>query len=67
MFGPDILVAPIMHYGMRSRNVYLPVGTKWKNAWTNDIFEGGQTVMTEARIEQIPFFIRDGAELNLLG
>jgi len=67
MFGPDILVAPIFYTGMRSRSVYLPKGSKWKNAWTNELFDGGQTIEVKAPIEQIPFFIKDGAALDLLG
>ena len=65
LFGPDILVAPVMYSGMRERKVYLPVGGKWKNPWTGDVFEGGQTINAAAPIEQIPFFVKDGAELEL--
>ena len=67
LFGPDILVAPVMYTGMRSRKVYLPTGSKWKNAWTNEVLDGGQSVEVAAPIEKMPFFIRDGASLNLLG
>ena len=62
MFGPDILVAPIMHSGMRSRAVYLPKGAKWKNYWTNEVFDGGQEVTVDAPIEQTPFFFKDGTD-----
>ena len=34
LFGPDILVAPILEYGARKRKVYLPAGTSWTDAWT---------------------------------
>src|SRR5208283_1831090 len=34
MFGPDLLVAPILRQGMTSREVYLPAGAKWTDAWT---------------------------------
>lgn len=30
MFGPDILVAPVLYEGMRQREVYLPEGAEWK-------------------------------------
>ena len=66
MFGPDILVAPILYTGMRSRNVYLPDGYKWINAWTKQVYDGGQSVYVDAPIEQIPLFIRAGANLNFL-
>src|SRR5690606_9315046 len=34
MFGPDILVAPVLYPQAKSRRVYLPKGTRWKDAWT---------------------------------
>jgi alpha-D-xyloside xylohydrolase len=43
MFGPDLLVAPVMEAGMTKREVYLPAGTEWKNIWNDEILAGGQT------------------------
>ncbi len=60
MYGTDLLVAPVMYYKARSREVYLPTGAKWVNAWTGETFEGGQTIAVDAPIEQIPVFLRDG-------
>ena len=34
MFGPDLLVAPVMEEGARTRSIYLPAGTVWKDAYT---------------------------------
>lgn len=62
MFGSDILVAPIFELGQRSREVYLPAGQEWKNAKTNEVLEGGQTVTVDAPINEIPLFVR--AEKN---
>jgi alpha-D-xyloside xylohydrolase len=64
LFGPDILVAPVLHSGVRSRAVYLPIGGSWKNAWTGEAFEGGQTIEADAPIERIPVFIRSGADVD---
>ncbi|OPJ57554.1 TIM-barrel domain-containing protein [Clostridium oryzae] len=58
MFGPDILVAPVFELGQRSREVYLPKNQAWKNAKTNEILQGGQTITVEAPIDEIPLFIR---------
>ena len=63
MFGPDILVAPIIHKGDRARQVYLPTGAKWKNFWTGEEIQGGTSVLTDAPLEQIPLFLRDAAEV----
>ncbi|MDR3597606.1 glycoside hydrolase family 31 protein [Clostridium sp.] len=62
MFGPDILVAPIFELGQRSREVYLPKNQHWRNAKSNEMIEGGQTINVEAQIDEIPLFVR--AEKN---
>ena len=57
LFGPDVLVAPVMEPGARTRQVYLPAG-RWKLTRTGEIFDGGQTVTVEAPIEYMPVFER---------
>ena len=63
MFGPDVLVAPVMYAEQREREVYLPAGAKWKNYWTGEMFDGGQCVTVSAPLAQIPLFFRDGKEI----
>ena len=60
LFGPDLLVAPVMYAGQTEREVYLPKGAVWTNYWTGEKLKGGQTVTTAAPLEQIPLFMRDG-------
>ncbi|RMB57468.1 glycoside hydrolase family 31 protein [Tessaracoccus antarcticus] len=60
MFGPDLLLAPVMRLGARTRELYLPEGARWRDAWSGDIHEGGQTITVPAPLHQIPTFIRDG-------
>ncbi|MCX4300001.1 MAG: hypothetical protein OSJ73_23835 [Lachnospiraceae bacterium] len=55
MFGNQYLVAPILQLGQREREVYLPAG-KWKNITDCQIYEGGQTLLCPAPLEQIPIF-----------
>ena len=67
LFGPDLLVAPILAYRARSREVYLPAGTTWTDAWTGRAFPGGQTITADAPIERIPVYVRgDKAGLKSL-
>ncbi|MNJ80757.1 alpha-glucosidase [compost metagenome] len=66
MFGPDLLVAPVVREGQRSRQVYLPAGASWKNAYSGDTVEGGCTIKVEAPLERIPLFLKNGAELPIL-
>ncbi|MDD2375666.1 MAG: glycoside hydrolase family 31 protein [Eubacteriales bacterium] len=62
MFGPELLVAPIMYEGITKREVYLPAGANWKNVWTGEILNGGSTVEVDAPLAIIPVFakIADG-------
>jgi len=60
MFGPDILVAPVLFEGMRSRKVYLPKGAKWADANTGTVYDGGQWIECDAPLNVIPVFLRDG-------
>lgn len=65
MFGPDLLVAPVMNYGQRQRRVYLPAGTDWSNVWTGELAAGGNRICVDAPIEQIPLFVRKGSGLKI--
>jgi alpha-D-xyloside xylohydrolase len=58
LFGPDLLVAPITRFKQRTRDVYLPAGVDWTDAWTGKKFKGGQTVKSDAPIEHIPVYLR---------
>lgn len=65
MFGPDVLVAPILYENQRSRKVYLPTGAKWRNAATKEVYDGGQFVDCEAPIDVIPIFLKGDADLPI--
>ena len=65
MFGPDMLVSPILEHGQRERQVYLPAGSTWTNASTNEVVAGGVTVTCAAPLDVIPIYLRDGIDLHL--
>jgi alpha-D-xyloside xylohydrolase len=65
MFGPDILVAPILYEGIRCRKVYLPAGADWKNTIDGQRHNGGQWIECDAPIESIPVFLRNGVDLPI--
>ena len=65
LLGPDLLVAPILEAGARSREVYLPAGSQWHDAWTGEALPGGQVHERPAPLERIPLFLRDGANLPI--
>ncbi|MFR0908578.1 MAG: TIM-barrel domain-containing protein [Lachnospiraceae bacterium] len=60
MFGPSILVAPILYEDQNERDVYLPSGNKWTLLMNGEVYEGGQTLHVTAPIDEIPVFIREG-------
>ena len=62
MFGPDLLVAPVMEEGRREREVYLPQGCKWTDANTGEIYEGGRSITVPAPLDLIPVFVREGRD-----
>ncbi|MDL2232566.1 family 31 glucosidase [Ruminococcaceae bacterium OttesenSCG-928-L11] len=61
LYGPDLVVAPVLEMDARTRSVYLPAGTDWVDVWTKTVHSGGQTIETDAPIDRIPVFARKGA------
>ncbi len=60
MLGPELLVAPVMERGARSRELYLPPG-RWM-AWHDDAqYVGPRRVRVAAPLERLPLFLRAGA------
>ena len=64
LWGRDVLVAPVVEQGARSRVLYLPRGT-WYDFWTNDRVEGGREITRAVDLETIPLYVRAGAILPL--
>jgi len=65
MFGPDLLIAPVLEHNPESRSIYLPKGSKWKDALSGKIYKGGQTIEYKVSIENIPVFTRNGSNFKL--
>jgi alpha-D-xyloside xylohydrolase len=60
LFGPALLVSPVMAPGLTSRPVYLPAG-RWYDFWTGAALEGGRTVDAPAPYESLPVHVRAGS------
>lgn len=60
LWGRDILVAPVVEQGARSRELYLPRGA-WYDFWTGERMEGGRSVTRPVDIETMPLYVRAGA------
>jgi alpha-D-xyloside xylohydrolase len=64
MFGPNILVAPMIA-GEKSRKVILPKG-KWYEFQTGKLAGEDATITVSATLDQIPLFVRDGGIIPLM-
>ena len=60
LLGGELLIAPILEEGKRSRLVRLP-DDHWIHLFTGERFQGGDLEI-EASIEEIPVFVRDSEE-----
>jgi alpha-D-xyloside xylohydrolase len=65
MFGPALLVSPVLEAGATSRRVYLPKGAGWYDFWTGTKLEGGRTIEAAAPLERLPLYVRAGSILPL--
>ncbi|MBU4337700.1 MAG: family 31 glucosidase, partial [Actinobacteria bacterium] len=65
MFGPDLLVAPVVQQGAAGRTLYLPDGAGWTDLNTGQTYAGGQVVEVDAAVDVLPVFGRDGAGASL--
>lgn len=63
MFGPDLLVSPVMEAGALEREIYLPAGAEWTDAYTKKVYEGGRRIIVPAPLDIIPVMLRAGREL----
>ena len=64
MFGHELLVAPVVTPSTDRMNVYLPQHPPgWFNFWTGEHVPGGETLSTDAKLDQIPLFVPAGSIL----
>jgi len=64
MMGPSILVAPLFT-GQKTREVILPKGN-WYDFYTGEFVGNGNTITVDAKLEQIPLFVKDGGIIPML-
>ena len=65
MFGPDVLVAPIMYENQRERKVYLPKG-QWISLFGEQEYSEGE-IMVQAPLDTIPVFIKKERKKKVMG
>jgi alpha-glucosidase (family GH31 glycosyl hydrolase) len=63
LLGEDLLVAPVVTEGARSREVYLPPG-EWYSAHSRRTFAGPDVIEVDAPLHVLPCFGREGTALD---
>lgn len=63
LLGGDLLVAPVLHQGQTSREVYFATGDAWIDWWDGTRHEGGTSATVRAPLDRLPLFIRAGASI----
>ncbi|MDR3793245.1 MAG: glycoside hydrolase family 31 protein [Terracidiphilus sp.] len=61
LFGPSILVSPVLREHATSRTAYLPAGTAWIDFWTGKKIDGGREIVADAPLDRIPLNVRAGS------
>jgi len=60
LWGRDLLVAPVVEKGAKSRRIYLPTGT-WFDWWTGEKLVGQRWVERPVDLATLPLYVRAGA------
>jgi len=64
LWGRDLLVAPVVEQGAKSRRLYLPRGF-WYDFWTEEKVDGGREIDRPVDLSTMPLYVRGGAILPL--
>ena len=64
LFGPSLLVNPVVEAGATSRRIYLPDAV-WYDFWTGSTTQGARSLDAAAPIERLPVLVRGGSILPL--
>ncbi|MBW5799722.1 alpha-glucosidase [Halomonas elongata] len=58
LYGPELLVAPVIEEGAGARDVYLPAGETWVHLWSGRVEAGGRHLEVNAPDGRPPVFFR---------
>lgn len=66
LWGPDLLVSPVLHKGKKQQLIYLPEGPSWTDFYSGEKYDGGQEITVDLKENYIPVFARSGAFIAML-
>ncbi len=65
LFGPALMINPVIKAGAVSRSVYAPKGSAWFDFWTGKRHQGGHSIQVDAPLDTLPIYVRTGSILPL--
>jgi alpha-D-xyloside xylohydrolase len=65
MFGPDLLVSPVLKSNATRRNVYLPDAPAWYDFWSGKSITSPGEIEADAPLDRMPLFVRAGSILPM--
>jgi alpha-D-xyloside xylohydrolase len=65
MFGPALLVNPVLQSDANRRSLYLPDAPVWYDFWTGESRGGNREIDADAPLDRIPLCVRAGSILPL--
>jgi len=65
MFGPALLVNPVLQPDATHRALYLPDAPAWYDFWTGASTNGSREIDADAPLDRIPLYVRAGSILPL--
>jgi alpha-glucosidase (family GH31 glycosyl hydrolase) len=66
LWGNDFLVYPILEAGQKTKEVYFPKGSTWKDYYSGVTYDGGTTHQIPTEQSYIPTFVRVGSIVPLV-
>jgi len=64
LFGPSLMVNPVVEPAAASRRVYLPQG-QWYDFWNGASIQGGKAIDAAAPLNRLPLYVRAGSIVPL--
>jgi len=65
MFGPALLVSPVLQRDAARRTLYLPESPAWYDFWTGASQKGAREIDADAPLDRLPLYVRAGSILPL--
>jgi alpha-D-xyloside xylohydrolase len=61
LFGNSLLINPVTQPHATNRSVVLPAGNDWVDFWSGRTYHGGQAILADAPLDQIPILVKEGS------